>query len=337
MSFDRKNAFSLDIVDPDDNQTVAPVTGMLNLNDKSLLIFKTTGVYEALTADQIDPGNTQPETRHSYKKIYSVGSNHPCLARMTMQFKDIFEQLKFLRIEGLDLDGLKEYTWEANKYLLECTTTYNSLHKKSLDLVKTCDDIIKNSKGKGHIPALPVIKDLEKDCVFFFGSAKKFLVLTYGLLEIFYKQPKFKENFQGSYEWVKKNLGEKHPVYKILTQDKEWVKLLAQVRNAIEHPKDGQFVDFKGFQLIAGNKFSNPSWNYNLELKGLGKENDLPLIENLDAFLHNLLTLYEELLFLCIEDLPNFEQSFVISEKPDSKINNNSVIKYTLNFKIGLY
>lgn len=334
MSFNRKNAFHIDIVNPDDPEGTEPIIEMLGLNDEILLIFKTKGIYEVLTAEHLDPENKHPDTRHAYQKLYSVGSSHSYVARMIIQFCDILDTLKILRPSNLNLDEIKNYVWDSTKLLLECESAFFKFFEDTNSLVKKCDDIIEKNKAESHIPTLPVIEGLRDNCFSFFSNAKKFLVSTYGLLEIFHGMPGHGAKFNKSNEWVRRKLGESHPLTLMLGTDETWVRLIAECRNAIEHPDEGLKVSFEGFKLRAGNKFSAPSWSYDLRKLNLGSKEEMPLLEDMDVYLSNLLTLYEELLLLCIQDIPGFRDVFTIVKTPDEKINKDRVVMYHLNFKI---
>jgi len=89
----------------------------------------------------------------------------------------------------------------------------------------------------------------------------------------------------------------------MLEQDKEWVKKIAEIRNAIQHPEKEQRIEIKNLTLMPGNKFSTPAWKYDLTKKNIGKQSDwTDLVHDFNVYLYNILTFFEELLILSLKD-----------------------------------
>jgi len=61
----------------------------------------------------------------------------------------------------------------------------------------------------------------------------------------------------------------KTDIWAFLEQNKDWIKLLAMYRNALDvnHSKPGFKVVIENFKLRAGNKFTNPCWHMISALK----------------------------------------------------------------------
>ena len=68
--FDRNNAFTMNF--SDDSEYANDKVEYLIPLQGSLYAFTSTNIFKVLPADSIDPNNLQPETRHSYQKIYSI-------------------------------------------------------------------------------------------------------------------------------------------------------------------------------------------------------------------------------------------------------------------------
>ncbi len=43
--------------------------------DEELLIFTAHGIYKVLTADEIDTENEHADTKHTYEKLFDVGTS----------------------------------------------------------------------------------------------------------------------------------------------------------------------------------------------------------------------------------------------------------------------
>lgn len=118
MVFNRKLAGSMTIIDPENPDIVDPITGLITIEDR-LYVFKKNGIYEIVTAEQLDPDNAKLDTRPTYKKLYSCGSSSSVVSRMILQFDPIINLVKEIVEEDIDFEALKLLTWKANKYLLE--------------------------------------------------------------------------------------------------------------------------------------------------------------------------------------------------------------------------
>lgn len=77
--FNRTHAISMEIRDPDKPDYQDPIKQMLSIGSDHIIV-KEQGIYKALTAETIDPKNEHPETRHSYEKLYSMGSRDSVVA-----------------------------------------------------------------------------------------------------------------------------------------------------------------------------------------------------------------------------------------------------------------
>lgn len=299
--FNRDFAFTADVRDPDNPDEIAPIVEMMTLAD-DLLIFKTSGIYRAITADFIDPERKHPDTRHSYEKIYSVGTSNSFVARMILQFKPIID-LAIPTIERKQL--LLHHVWKSNQILLDCESSYYQIYRQVMDLMHKCDRIIETNKSNRVIPAILKVSDLEKYVNMFFSSGKQFLIAAYEMLHIFYGMPFVDHNkahFNDHRGWIEGELGVTSPIYLMLEQDEPWVRRISELRNALEHPRNGQKVEVKNFTLKPGNRFSAPAWRYDLSRKGLGIQSEYTdLIHDFNVHISNMLTFFEELLVLCVQ------------------------------------
>ena len=64
----------MNIQDPDSPEDKSAIVDMFTIDNK-LIIFKSSAIYQGLTADTIDSQKQHPETRHSYEKLYSIGAS----------------------------------------------------------------------------------------------------------------------------------------------------------------------------------------------------------------------------------------------------------------------
>jgi hypothetical protein len=331
--FNRDSAISLEIRDPDNPDQEHRIKHMLTLEGQ-LLIFSTTGIFRALTADTIDPERTYPDTRHSHEKMYSIGTSSGLVARTIIQFKEILD----LAIQNAHRkEVLVAQVWHCTKLLLECEKSHYHIYKHTMDLLPKCDEIIEANKAKFSIPALPKIPDLNTQVSDFFMNGKLFLVETYRFLNEFFGLPfdgKNASHFDKHQKWIRERLGEQHPICKLLFEDENWIRIVSECSNAIRHPEKGQRVEVENISLKPGNKFSGPAWKYDLSKKGLGKQDYFTdVIHNFDVYQHNLTTFFEEILLLSIQDTLKDSPILALYKKPPERISPDCPIVYEVNLK----
>ncbi len=274
--FNRDSAISFEIKDPDDPAQEHRISSILTLGGQ-LLIFSHIGIFQVLTADTIDPIKASPDTRHSYEKIYSVGTNNGLVARTIIQFNEVLS----LAIQSTQhKEALLLRVWDCTKLLLECEKSLYHIYKNTMDLMSKCDQIIEANKSKHSIPALPKVPDLNTHVSNFFMNGKRLLEETHRFLNEFFGMPydeKTAAHFDRHRLWIKENLGEQHPIHQLLSDDEHWIRIVSECSNAIRHPENGQKVEVENISLKPGNKFSAPGWKYNLSKKNWVRRTSSPI------------------------------------------------------------
>lgn len=290
--FSRKSAISMDIVDPESPNATEPITDLISLGD-IFLIIKAHGIYQGHFPEDIDPEGQDLSTKPTYTKLYSIGSTNPYVARAFIQIKTLvdFSQKK---VELLSL------LWETVQYLFRCENDVFYIYNETLKHLPVCDKIIEQNKHKNFIPKLPTVPFLETHVAQFLINTKHFLVNSFKIISIICSSANYESNFEKYKEYLQKN-----PQYKdllqLITEDLKWIKILTNMRNAVEHPRQGQRIEIKNIALYPGNKVSPPAWRYDLTAKKCGKQEFLSdLLSDLDKYLYNLLTFHEDLWALCI-------------------------------------
>jgi len=334
--FNRSAAFSMEIRDPDGVSDDTGIAEMLTI-DEQLLIFKSSAIFRGLPAETIDPKRQDLETRHSHEKLYSVGLSNSCVARMIIQFKEIIP----LVIQKVALkDQLLCHVWRANKILLECEAAQYAIYRQVIDLGPKCDAIIESNKAKATIPALPKVEDLDKNVEHFLNNGKQFLVATFEILDIMHQMPFSgwtNTHFDEHRKWASNKFGSEDPICRLLEQSKDWIAHVAALRNAIQHSELGQRVELENITLKPGNKFSAPAWKYDLTKKGLGRQDEFTdLVMDLNGLLGGLLTLFEDLLIVCLKrDLDNSRSFLDIYRKHEEEVDRKCPTLYFVQKRSG--
>lgn len=334
--YKREDAFSMAIHDPDLVDNSKLVT-MENINDKLLLVFKEASTYKLITADSTDPQRAQLDTAHTYEKIASFGASSPYVARLFLQFKGIIDQVYS---DDSIKPKLLEQIWNLNEQLLVCAQLELNICEQLDDVIPKCDLIIEQNKSSGAIPPLPKVKNLDNDAKTFLSVGKQFLVDCFKLISLFTGLPIGSRNeahFDNHLKWLQQNCTSYDKLFITLTSDLPWIRRLAECRNAVEHPAPGQTITIENTKLHPGNKFSAPTWSYDLSNKLGIKELDIPIHLELDAYLNNMLYGLEEILLTCISVSVSDRNIFSIYQHADSDIDPKRPIKYFAGLSSTFY
>ncbi|NVZ29684.1 hypothetical protein HX881_29320 [Pseudomonas gingeri] len=333
---ERDDAFSISINDPDlidESEIIA----MENINDALPLIFKGNSIYKLLTADSTDPQKTQPDTGHTYEKIASFGATSPYVARIFLQFKPIIDKVFS---EDSIKPKLLEQVWSLNEQLLLCAQFESNIREQLDEVMQKCDIIIERNKSNRAIPPLAKVKNLENDAKSFLLVGKQFLIDCFKLISLFTELPlgaRDEAHFNKHIKWLQRNRPTLKKLSSTLGNDIFWIRRLSECRNAIEHPGPGQSLTIENIKLHPGNKFSLPTWSYDLTNKINVQESFVPIHQELDTYLNNMLYFLEEILIFCIsENLPS-DGMFSIYQHDEADIKPNCPIKYYASLSAGFY
>jgi len=333
-SFDRNSAFSINLGNPQSDERDA-IHSMVKLNGSNIC-FLEKSISIILSAECIDPGNKEPNTRHSSQHLHSVGSRNPYIARTILQSKKILDSVALS--ENLDNQAILDHVWNCTEHLINCERSHYEIYADTMKLLPLCNQIIDKGKTSSHIDALPQVENLEERVAIFLGNGKRFLEKAHELLSIFYGAPNNNANFTAYREWMEQHASDRNEVIELLNGDQEWIKKLAWHRNALDinHSKTGFEVIIENFKLQAGNKFTGPSWRYDFSEKGGSTQNDpTDLISNIDTFINNMLTFFEELFLLCIRDNWDTRYKYEIHRHKDENIRAECPMKYFISSKLS--
>jgi hypothetical protein len=330
--FDRNNAFALNIVD-DTSGLSGSIQDLIPLQG-DLFSFADNSISKVLPAESIDPENLHPETRHSYQKIYSIGCNNSYVARTIIQTKQILNSIILNR--DIDKQIILDHAWSCSELLFKCEEAHFRIYNEVMKLMHECDAIIEKGKNKSIIPTLPQVDDLEGKVAIFLGNAKRFLEKTHEFLCLFYNAPNSGSNFQTYREWMAKNKPDKANIIKMLEEDKDWINQIASLRNAheINHSKPQFDVEIMNFKLNPGNKGSTPGWKYDFRARQGSIQTEFSdILTDMNVYLSNLLTFFEELLICCIQDSSDKNYNFEIYKQIPENINKKCPTIYFVSLK----
>lgn len=331
-NFNRDDAFSMSIKDPENTHDDSKIIESIVIGDE-LYIFKTTSIFKMLTAESIDPELDEPDTKHSYEKISDFGTESDYVARCILQAKKL---LPFI-IKGEEpKNRVLKQLWELNLQLLSCKKVVSEIDIYYSNLIVKCNQIITDNQASSVIPPLPKIPELEDKVRVFLTNSKLALIGTFKFLAEFYPLSignRTESHFDKHIEFLEEHLGIDHEISKLLKADLEWIRLLSECRNAIEHSRDGQKIHVTNFTLKPGNKFSTPCWTYDLTEKLGVKNGPHDLLNDLDVFCSNMLHLLEDLIILVTQDKLSNHPVVALYQVAEAKINKECPIRYDVTVK----
>ncbi len=330
--FNRNAAFSINLVNPESDEIDA-IYRMLNLKGH-LVSFLENGIAEILPASIIDPDNKEPDTRHSYQFKCSIGSRNPVVARTILQAKDVLNSVSFN--SGLNKQVILDHVWDCAQFLINCQKSYYDIYSDTTKLMFECDKIIKRWKTASCVPSLPQVKNLEQRVGTFLGNGKRFLEKSHELLHIFYGCTCYNSDFPAYRSWMAKNKPSKTEITIFLEQNKDWIQLLAWYRNAhdINHFQPNFNLTIENFKSRAGNKFTNPCWRYDFSgKKGAVQDEPSDLIIDMNGFVTDMLTFFEELFLLCVKDNWDVRFNYEIYRHKEENINAKCPTLYFISLK----
>ena len=323
----RDEAFSIEIRDPDSIDK-SPIVKTENINDSLLLILKEKSIYKLITADSTDPERTYPDTGHTYEKTSNLGASSPYVARIFIQFKGIIDQTFQ---EGSLKKKIIQEIWNLNEQLLSCAQFELNITDQLSDIITKCDALIESNKNTLNIPPLPKFKNLENDAKSFLLAGKQFLIdcfKTISTLTDVPISPREEAHFEKHIKWLDQNRPSLHELVLALNNDLPWIRRLSECRNAIEHPGPGQLLSIQNTKLHPGNKFSLPTWSYDLTKKLNLQELSVPIHLEMEIYLNNMLHFLEEILLFCISDKISSNKIFSIYQYDENSINQACPVRY---------
>lgn len=331
-NFNRDDAFSMSIKDPENTDDDSKIIESIVIGDE-LYLFKTKSIFRMLTAESIDPKRSEPDTKHSYEKISDFGTESEYVARCILQAKKL---LPFITKGEESKNKILEQLWELNLQLLNCKNVVREIYLHYSNLIDKCNQIIIDNQSSSVIPPLPKIPELEEKVRVFLTNSKLSLIGIFKFLAEFYPLPigdRIESHFDKHIKWLGDNLGADHEISKLLKADLEWIRLLSECRNAIEHAGDGQKIYVTNFTLMPGNKFSTPCWTYDLTKKLGVKNGPHDLLNDLDVFCSNMLHLLEDLIIIVTQDKLSNHPLVALYKVTEAKINKECPIKYDITVK----
>lgn len=250
-----------------------------------LYAIGTNGIYEIMLPDDIDPERINPNINPMCKEILDVGFAEPFVARIIGQ---VFAFLQILP---------KPVLHEMLVVAFNITMSVNQMVETLIDLSNQTTDIIKQIDLQNqHNQSISIrqVAGLEFKTKTFFLEGHKILK---HILQILINASDIDKNMHFS-ELLK--VTQNDNVKKIIEGNSEvTIEFIWQLRNAIEHPSNNNFIKTNNISISANNKITLPTWewSYTSWTKNTKKsEQKTSLLDDLNLIINNLLVLTEDAL-----------------------------------------
>jgi hypothetical protein len=266
-----------------------------------------------------------------FKKVVSHGTSNPIVARLSLQNLKILEKCKMTKevkdkVGGLYLDSLM-------KKLLRCWEIEDSF-KKSFAEVQTK---YKPPATPNAPVEIPQIDRLEADCHNFLYEAKNYIR---DVLYVFNKL--YGTSFSEASEFSKARKGGKSLIEfateafgpndartKMFVESVPWVEEVIAMRNAVENP-DGYSgrLFIENFRRDPDQKISEPVWHRMKDGKNAAKPSSIRA--DFETFIHNLLTLGEDVLISWANENLESSEMMEIIMIPEDRRDPKNPAKYAI-------
>jgi len=240
------------------------------------------------------------------QQVSDYGTSNPIAARLSIQTKDL---LRFYNLSDVQRDKLFGIFFSnLQPKLMACFRIKEKLTEEVRAHQKSIDEGSIPVQAQGRAYTLPSILDLEHHAETFLYNAKSVLRdLTEVFAVLFDKDFKKKAQYDRVLKWARSKFGEDDAFVEMLKDDEDgWIKRIIKMRNAVEHPGGHSGVlHVENFTSIErGNTILvvEPVWYLNDEEK-------IPIVQEMEVMVSDLLTFCEETLVLCLE---HFKEGFPI-------------------------
>jgi hypothetical protein len=266
-----------------------------------------------------------------FKKVASHGTSNPIVARLSLHNLQILEKCKVTKevkdkVGGLYLDSLM-------KKLLRCWEIEDSFKKSFAEATAK----YKPPATPNAPVEIPQIERLEGDCHNFLYEAKNYIRDVLYVVNKLYgtsfseasEFSKARKGGKSLIEFATETFGPDDARTKMLVEAVPWVEEAIAMRNAVEHPDgySGRLV-IENFRRDPDQKLSEPVWHRVKDGKNATEPSSIRA--DFDTFIHNLLTLGEDVLVSWANENLESPEMMEIAIIPEERRDPKNPAKYTV-------
>jgi hypothetical protein len=261
------------------------------------------------------------------QQLSDYGTSNPILARLTLQFEKLMEFSEVSKAQGQEI--FQVMLMEVVPKVVACSRIREQLTNEIRGHQKAVDEKGLEFQAQGRAYTLPSVVELRHHTETFLYNAKSALRDFTTVFKILFSKDFQKEaRYDKVHQWAEKKFGSGDELTKMLADDLPWIKRVVSMRNAVEHPSGYSGIlhveNFASEERDRTVFVIEPVWYLNSEKKS-------PIANDLEVFITNLLTFFEESLVLCIKKFPS-KFPVAIREIPEAERDPQCPIRFTIAF-----
>lgn len=267
----------------------------------TLYAITNKAIYLIKLADEIDPKRTNPNIPNLQKKVLNHGLDNEVIGSILLTAKILFDKNRLN--PTFNCHAALSISFELTKLLTEM----QDIH---IDLAKDIDNIVKQGLGAGGDRSLklPSTQKLETRVDVFIKKADQVRNNIMACLKLLYNSGRNKKIIENIYSDIVAKHGMQSGLAQFVNSIVPVLKFIRNLRNAIEHPEDDNYILVKDFILeFDGTVFSPSIESINkdtpqprMHITTFMKQMNNYLIETIEVFL----------VHLCISNMINMDGCF---------------------------
>lgn len=255
------------------DDTDGAIRRMLNVGKRTFII-KDRSIYELITADTLDPMRTNinvPNMAHKLVLVHGIES--PIVSQIFLTATMFFRKGSFPENQ---LERIWELIIELSKEAINLKNNIDGYYQREEDANKQYEMARQNGKA----PAIPTIPDLETSLKTIFQKGEHMYQVMIELSSTILTELNLNKqaHFDTFSSAITEKLGKQHGFSQFLSKNLEFLKILKEMRNGLDHrlPK----VTVKDYQYNTDTTISLPSIRLNAKV---AKLDETPISEYLTA------------------------------------------------------
>ena len=299
---------------------------MIKIGDR-LIILKEKSIYEFIMADDVDPERTNIKLPNNiHKLIIDQGSESEMVSRVFLTANILFNKGKF----ETEIDTEKALTLTLD--LIQELSILETEIQSYLEKEKEVSEDYESKRNQPVSYSIPSIGNAKNRCTTIFQKADHIEQTLMKIITIFYPNDGLTQqsHFPKLYDIIKDKYGEKDSFTEFLNQILDFMKIIRNLRNALDHQLKG--VEVYDFELAPNSDVLAPS--IELDFKGSKLERQ-SLSEFLKLLIPNFIYICEfTIVHLAGRNFVPTIMQQAVKEIPEDK-RRNKFVKYSFWSNMG--
>lgn len=288
--------------------------------DSFLEVYKVDRTFRIETPETIDPDRTNPNAPMVAVVADRVGSADPIVARVLLQGKSILEAV--ILKKAIEVPKVLMRLHAIKERLVICRKAEQHIERG----LNSADETLRgDAVGHGRTRSLPQVTELEQHIVQFLTASKRAIADICALVPHFLDVERADMNFDHLYNRLHPLLGDASPLVAFISDNRDIVRQLLELRNAQEHPKGGQRLHIVNYRVQPDGSVAGPAWN----ITGRPAE---PVRGALTKAIDQMVDITELMVVHLIDECLDIRWPFVLQEIMASERN----VTIPMRFTVGL-